>query len=73
MKNHMLRLPAGKVGIQRLRLAAITRQQNPGAVRHLDTRGPVRTHMMKPRNAAHAGGENEDTDNPCLLYTSRCV
>jgi hypothetical protein len=69
MKNHMLRLAAGELRIKRGGFAAVAGQQNASTIRRLDSRGPMCTDVMKPRDAAEADGENEETKKPTHAQT----
>ena len=65
----MLRLTTGELRIKRGWFAAIARQKNARAIGHFDSRGPMRADVMKPRDAAEADGENEETKKPTHAQT----
>ena len=60
----MLGSAAGELWIKRGRLAAIADEQNAVTIGRLDPRGTMRSDMMKPRNAANQGDEDENTNEP---------
>ena len=69
MKNHVLWLTAGELRIERGRFAAVSGQENAGAIGRLHTRGPVRPDVMKPRDAAAEEDEDESTKKPAHPQT----
>jgi hypothetical protein len=64
VKNHVLRLAAGELRIERGGLGAVAGKQNSSAGGFFDTRGSMRADVMKPRDAADEKNEEESTNKP---------
>ena len=69
VEDHVLRLAADDLGIERGGLAAIADEEDAGAVGKLHPRGAVGAHMMEPRDAADEGEECEGTIKPAHEQT----
>ena len=65
----MLRLAAGKVGIERGRLSAVADEQDAFAIGDFNPCRPVGADMMKPCDATDEGDEDESTKKPAHAQT----